>query len=408
MDPITTAQLGMSTTYATRDNEPAPTARPRSAVPIGRPMATIDPKARSRITIATARPRASPTPVGACSNAKYRSPPASMRRSVESRRSSRVALRLSRSAGDSSARSGYWTRIRATRPSGDTRSLVAEHVRERRQGVLDPVQRRPARGGVEKVSAGSRGVRTTSAPRPMSADPARVSSSVARWESSPGASNGSSSSRPNAAAEVTTTMQTAAHVAITTQGRRAASRPSRSSAPDTVGLLGVRPAFGHAASSSTVGERACPAHRRRGRDAACFRPGANQTFGRSWPRRASLGWAGDQPAAVRPGRTARAVATGAGVAGLGAGRRRRRGRRAGGRAARGPAASVAVLAGDGGAGADAAVAAYAPVRGGGGGVRRVRRRGRRPDHRRRAGPRHVHGDLLPGPAVRAVPVGFRA
>ena len=37
-----------------------------------------------------------------------------------SRRSSRVALRFSRSAGDRSARSGYWTRIRATRPSGET------------------------------------------------------------------------------------------------------------------------------------------------------------------------------------------------------------------------------------------------------------------------------------------------
>ncbi len=282
MDPITTAQLGMSTTYATRDNEPAPTARPSSAVPIGRPMATIDPKARSRITIATARPRASPTPVGACSNAKYRSPPASMRSSVESRRSSRVALSLSRSAGDSSARSGYWIRIRATRPSGDTRSLVPSTCGSARHGFLDPVRVGP-RTGASKVSSGSRGVRTTSAPRPMSADPACVRSSVARCESSPGASNGSSSSRPNAAAEVTTTTQTAAHVAITTQGRRAANRPSRSSAPDTVGLLGVRPAFGHA--GQFLHGRGAGVCRHIGVEAgmrSCFRPGANQTFGRSW------------------------------------------------------------------------------------------------------------------------------
>ena len=82
IDPITVAQLGMSTTYATRDREPAPTARPSSAVPIGRPIATRDPKASSRITIATSRPSASPTPAGASSNAKYRSPPASIRSDV--------------------------------------------------------------------------------------------------------------------------------------------------------------------------------------------------------------------------------------------------------------------------------------------------------------------------------------
>ena len=79
IDPITIAQLGMSTAYATREREPAPTARPSSAVPIGRPIATSDPKASNKITIATSRPSASPTPVGACSNAKYRSPPASIR-----------------------------------------------------------------------------------------------------------------------------------------------------------------------------------------------------------------------------------------------------------------------------------------------------------------------------------------
>ncbi len=44
IDPITVAQLGMSTTYATRDREPAPTARPSSAVPIGRPIATSGPE----------------------------------------------------------------------------------------------------------------------------------------------------------------------------------------------------------------------------------------------------------------------------------------------------------------------------------------------------------------------------
>ena len=70
IDPMTTAQLGTSTTYATTDNDPAPTARPTRAVPIGSPIATTDPKASSRITIATPRPRASPSPAGGVSNAK--------------------------------------------------------------------------------------------------------------------------------------------------------------------------------------------------------------------------------------------------------------------------------------------------------------------------------------------------
>ena len=76
--PMTVAQAGMSTTYATSDSEPAPTASPSSAVPIGRPIATTEPKATSRITTAASRPRASPSPAGGCSKAKCRSPPASI------------------------------------------------------------------------------------------------------------------------------------------------------------------------------------------------------------------------------------------------------------------------------------------------------------------------------------------
>ena len=46
-------------------------------MPIGRPMASTDPKATSRMTTAASRPIASPRPVGASSKAKNRSPLAS-------------------------------------------------------------------------------------------------------------------------------------------------------------------------------------------------------------------------------------------------------------------------------------------------------------------------------------------
>ena len=140
------------------------------------------------------------------------------------------------------------------------------------------------------------------------------------------------------------------------------------------GLLGERPAWGTPASASTLVSPGVPTHRRRGRDAVVPSAEGESDF-RPVPAyaRRSLRWVGDQPAAVRAGRAARPVAAGAGVVGLGAGRRGRGGRRAGGHAAREPSASVAVAARDRGAGADTAVAAYASVHGGRGGLRHVRR-----------------------------------
>ena len=102
-----------------------PSAKPNRAIPIGRPMAMSDPNARSRMTTAADRPISSPMPVGASSNAKNRSPPISIRSGEPSRASTPSSLRLSRSAPFSSSITGYWTRTRATRPSGETDPLAA-------------------------------------------------------------------------------------------------------------------------------------------------------------------------------------------------------------------------------------------------------------------------------------------
>ena len=105
------AQLGMSTTYAMSDIELTPSASPKSAMPIGRPMAMSDPNATSRMTIAAIRPISSPTPVCASSNEKNRSPPISIWSGEPSRSSAPSSLRFSRSPASSSSITGYWMRI---------------------------------------------------------------------------------------------------------------------------------------------------------------------------------------------------------------------------------------------------------------------------------------------------------
>ena len=203
-------------------------------------------------------------------------------------------MRLPRSAGDSSARSGYWIRIRATRPSGDTRSLVPSTCGSAARAAW--TRSRSARGPVAstKVSAGSRGVRTTSAPRPMSADPARVRQLGGGGGSRARAPRtGRRAARPKAAADVTTTTaQTAAHVAITTQGRRAACRPSRSSARDTVvpprcvaaGVRARRPGpstvVGAGVSGTSASRPGCGRAFGRGRTSLSAGPGAGRAFPR--------------------------------------------------------------------------------------------------------------------------------
>ena len=63
--PIIVASVGaavpMSVVAATSVMTDRPTPRPKSAVPIGRLIATTDPNASSRMITATARPIASPS-----------------------------------------------------------------------------------------------------------------------------------------------------------------------------------------------------------------------------------------------------------------------------------------------------------------------------------------------------------
>ena len=66
---ITGAQLGISNRRVISDIEPTPRTMPKTAIPIGSPIATTDPKPSSRMTIATTRPRASPVPVSGSSKA---------------------------------------------------------------------------------------------------------------------------------------------------------------------------------------------------------------------------------------------------------------------------------------------------------------------------------------------------
>ena len=89
----------MSTTYATRDSEPVADREAEQGRADRQTLATTDPNASSRITIAASRPSASPTPAGGCSNAKYRSPPASICSDDARARSSRRVLSFARSSG---------------------------------------------------------------------------------------------------------------------------------------------------------------------------------------------------------------------------------------------------------------------------------------------------------------------
>ena len=63
---------------AMSDIELIPSARPKSAIPIGRPIAITEPNATSRITIAATRPISSLIPTSDSSKAKNRSPPSSI------------------------------------------------------------------------------------------------------------------------------------------------------------------------------------------------------------------------------------------------------------------------------------------------------------------------------------------
>jgi hypothetical protein len=120
MTPIWVAQLGRSTTYMSNDIELTLRASPKIAMPMGRPMAMTDPKARRRITTAARRPISSLTFVSGCSNEKNRSPPISIWSVLSVRASATAPFSRSRSSTPSASRTGYCTRTSATRPSAET------------------------------------------------------------------------------------------------------------------------------------------------------------------------------------------------------------------------------------------------------------------------------------------------
>ena len=66
---ITGAQLGISTRCVISDIELTPRAMPKTAIPIGRPIATTDPNPSNRMTIATTSPSPSRVPVAGTSKA---------------------------------------------------------------------------------------------------------------------------------------------------------------------------------------------------------------------------------------------------------------------------------------------------------------------------------------------------
>ena len=59
MMPSTDVKAGMLTTLLSNDTMRVPEAMPPRATPIGRPMATTDPKAAMRMKMANATPRTS-------------------------------------------------------------------------------------------------------------------------------------------------------------------------------------------------------------------------------------------------------------------------------------------------------------------------------------------------------------
>ena len=125
------------------DIELMPRARPKTAIPIGRPMAMSEPNARSRMTTAATSPISSPMPVAASSNAKNRSPPISIRSGEPAPAPAPSALEVLQVVLVRSSSTGYWTRMRATRPSGEIAPLP------RPPRVRRPPPRRV--GGVEHL-----------------------------------------------------------------------------------------------------------------------------------------------------------------------------------------------------------------------------------------------------------------
>ena len=119
------AQLGMSMTYVMSDIELMPSASPKSAMPIGNPIAMNDPNATSRMI--DRRDQADDLAragLGLLEREEQVAAHFDLQRRVLPH-SAPSSLRSSRSPASSSSITGYWTRISAMRPSGETEPLAA-------------------------------------------------------------------------------------------------------------------------------------------------------------------------------------------------------------------------------------------------------------------------------------------
>ena len=346
-------------------------------MPIGRPMATSDPNARSRITTAATRPTSSPTPVAGSSKAKNRSPPISIRRPrVRSRPSAAERLEARRGRGGEllehrvlqpQQRDPAVGRDRPRRAPRRRRaaSAAGSSCRARRAARRRPGARRARRGrGVENVARrrrrdddlrGQAGLRRSRPPR--------AGRGLLRVQA--GHREGVlERRRPKRCGRADhDDRERRARRRSTAHGRRAANRPS-----------GTGRATSWCSSESAVagGRRRCSPsrggprpHRPRARPCPADRPIARSSLSADAPRRGSLRWAVMRDAVRSLWAEPRAPdPPGAGLARLGAGRGA--GRWAPSLEAAPPrrravAAGRRLLAGRG-AGVRAAVAAHAPAR----------------------------------------------
>ena len=159
------------------------------------------------MTTAASRPISSPVPVSGSSNAKKRSPPISIRSGDPGTGLRAERLEVLQVAGlellehrvldadqrDAAVRRHRPARHRRLAPGRERGDRIAgaQHVRQLADLGLDRRQGRPAPRASRRTSRRpSRGVRTTCAVSPAWSDPAALSSSVASWESTPGACEG--------------------------------------------------------------------------------------------------------------------------------------------------------------------------------------------------------------------------
>ena len=278
------AKLGTSTRWATSDIAPTPTASPKTAMPIGRPMAISEPNATSRIS-AAASPISSPTPAAPRRRRTGRrpSPLAADPRSAPAPKSLSAPGRPRLTS-----RPGTAPGCSATRPSvGHRRARSSPSTSGGRQPRSRTPASPPAPGRAE-VRAASRRAARSARPRPSSAASSKVRGPL---ESRPGTSNESSSSRPNRR-----------------RRRSRTRRPRARRRPRSTGG-GRRSGPAGRADQKLLESWACivtrPPRPRTSVSRRDFsRPigrGAPRTFGRSRRRCRPLRWAGGRDASARSG-----------------------------------------------------------------------------------------------------------